>query len=166
MTISKLSMSFVDGSTVIDANKMNAIVSKINELVDKANDSTSGGGNTDSGGGSDTPQPESRPNLFDASTQKEGIGLRSDNGEEAANGSVNCSDFIEVKPSTKYSWYVRYVVCWYDSDKTFISASTSTEAETRTLTSPSNAAFCRFSYLKTHLQFGEIVMKEGERDWL
>lgn len=35
--ISQLTMTFVDGTTVIDANKMNSIVSKINELVVFAN---------------------------------------------------------------------------------------------------------------------------------
>lgn len=159
-------MSFVDGSTVIDANKMNALVSKINELVDKANGSSSGGGSSD-GGGSDTPQPESRPNLFVASTQKENVGIRSSDGQETALNGTNSSDFIAIEPSTTYSWFVRHVVAWYDSNKDFISASPSSENTTgRTLVSPSNAAYCRFSYMQTYLQHGEIVMKEGERDWL
>ena len=38
--ISQLTMTFVDGTTVIDANKMNSIVSKINELVVAVNGSS------------------------------------------------------------------------------------------------------------------------------
>lgn len=165
MAISKLSLSFVDGSTVIDANKMNALVSKINELVDKANGSTSGGGGTDSGGGSDTPQPESRPNLFVASTAKQ-TAISSQTGAEVELDNFYTSDFISVKPLTKYSWWVRHVVVWFDANKNFISSSPSSESTTRTLVSPENAAFCRFSFNGNAYPMDTIVMKEGERDWV
>ena len=161
MAISKLSMPFVDGSTVIDANKMNAIVSKINELVDKSNDSTSGGGGTDSGGGSDTPQPESRPNLFDASTSIVAVSIDSSTGAIAENPSACTSDYIAVKPNTQYTFKARYVVAWFDSSKTFISASPTAESSTKTLTSPSNAAYCRFSFAYKTYNVKDMIMNEG-----
>ena len=46
MAISTLNLPFIDGTTVIDANRMNSIVNKINELVNYANNS--GGGSTPS----------------------------------------------------------------------------------------------------------------------
>lgn len=49
--ITKLNMTFVDGTTVIDASKLNAFQSKINELVDAVNSGVSP---------SPTPSPDTR----------------------------------------------------------------------------------------------------------
>lgn len=48
-TIRKLNFSFVDGTTLIDAEKMNSIVNTINQLVDAANNQTSSEGGNSSG---------------------------------------------------------------------------------------------------------------------
>lgn len=41
MAINNLNLTFTDGVTVIDAEKLNAIVDKLNELVEAANSSSS-----------------------------------------------------------------------------------------------------------------------------
>lgn len=97
MAINKLSMTFVDGNTVIDAEKMNAIVNKINELVDTANGSSSGGS---SGGGSTLPTPVVPTITLDTSTKK--VSLSATSGlaiKYSANGgtpSTNYSSAIDV----------------------------------------------------------------------
>ena len=59
MAISKLDLTFVDNQTVINATRLNAIVSKINDLVEAANNGSSSGG---SGGGT-TPTAPSAPTI-------------------------------------------------------------------------------------------------------
>lgn len=163
MAISKLSMSFVDGSTVIDANKMNAIVSKINELVDKANGSSSGGGSSDSGGSdSGGQQTPTAANLFILNDSTFGVGINSSNGQIVSNTPVCTSGYIAVKANTNYTFKGRYIVAWYDSSKNFISASPSSESSTLTLTAPSNAAYCRFAFNYEQYNALKMVMNEGD----
>ena len=153
-------MSFVDGSTVIDANKMNALVSKINELVDKANGSSSGGTQGgDTGGGSNTP---SVSNLFVLLDSTFDVSINSANGMVANNPDYVLSGYIGVKGNTKYTFKGRYVVAWYDSSKNFISVSPSSEGTTLTLTSPSNAAYCRFSFNLNSFAPTKMIMNEGD----
>lgn len=91
MAISKLNMSFVNGTTVIDASMLQAFQNKINELVDSANGSSSGG----SGGGSSTPTPVIPTITLDTTTKK--VSLSATSGltiKYSTNGST---------PSTNYS---------------------------------------------------------------
>lgn len=97
MAINKLSMTFVDGTTVIDAEKMNAIVNKINELVDSANGSSSGGS---SGGGSTSPTPVVPTITLDTSTKKVSLsatsGLTIKYSTTGGTPSTNYSSAIDV----------------------------------------------------------------------
>lgn len=98
MAINKLSMTFVDGTTVIDAEKMNAIVNKINELVDTANGSSSGGS---SGGGSTPSVTPVVPTItLDTSTKKVSLsatsGLTIKYSTTGGTPSTNYSSAIDV----------------------------------------------------------------------
>lgn len=161
MAINKLNMSFVDGTTVINASMLNAFQNKINELVDAANGSSSGGtqGGGDTGGGSNTP---SVSNLFVLLDSTFDVAVNSANGALANNPDYIASGYIGVKGNTKYTFKGRQNVAWYDSSKNFISASPSSESSTLTLTSPSNAAYCRFSFQATAFAPTKMVMNEGD----
>lgn len=160
MAINKLNLAFVDGSTVINASMLNAFQNKINELVDAANGSSSGGTQGGGGtGGSDTP---SVSNLFVLLDSTFDVSINSANGVAANNPDCVLSGYIGVKGNTKYTFKGRYVVAWYDSSKNFISVSPSSEGTTLTLTSPSNAAYCRFSFNRNLFAPTKMIMNEGE----
>ena len=86
-------------------------------------------------------------NIFDYSKEIENTSISSSNGTlvEGITGYAS-SNWIEVKPSTDYSFKARWTVAWYNENKQFISASGSSESSVKTLTSPANAAYMRFSY--------------------
>ena len=163
MSISKLTIpQYVDGSSTIYAADLNAIVDRVNKLIDAANGSSSGGGSTDGGGsGSGGQQTPTDANLFVLLDSTFGLSIRSSDGLIVANPPMCLSDYISVKASTKYTFKARYVVAWYDSSKDFISASPSTDSKL-TLTSPSNAAYCRFCFDYETNNALEMVMNEGD----
>lgn len=153
---------FTDNSTALNAINLNPIIAKINELVVKVNGSSSEGGSTGSGGtGSGGQQTPTDANLFVLLDSTFGLSIRSSDGLIVANPPMCLSDYISVKASTKYTFKARYVVAWYDSSKTFISASPSNDSKL-TLTSPSNAAYCRFCFDYETNNALEMVMNEGD----
>lgn len=98
------------------------------------------------------------PNLFnaDSSNIKLGYWINNNTGEEQANTSnFMTNGYIPVKPNTSYVAYGRGKtdnvlskwnrIAWYDSNKTYLSTSPYTSDTIGVDTSPSNAAYARFS---------------------
>ena len=98
------------------------------------------------------------PNLFnaDSSNVKVGYWINNNTGEEQSNNSnFLINGYISVKPNTSYVAYGKrktdnYLskwnrIAWYDSDKNYISTSPYTQDTIGLGTSPSNAAYARFS---------------------
>lgn len=102
MAISKLNMSFVNGTTVIDASMLQAFQNKINELVDSVNGSSSGGSSSggSSGGGSSTPTPVIPTITLDTTTKKVSLsatsGLTIKYSTTGGTPSINYSSAIDV----------------------------------------------------------------------
>lgn len=94
MVITKLNMTFTDGTTVINAAMLKAFQDKINELVESANGSSSGGG------GSTSPTPVVPTITLDTSTKKVTLSATSGlNIKYSTNGgtpSTNYSSAIDV----------------------------------------------------------------------
>ena len=113
-------------------------------------------------------------NLLDIN-KTSGTGYLNTSGELVPLDNYYCSDYIEIKPSTVYTYtetmksavqdnYIRF--CFYDSNKTFISPRlgdiTTFEAKTYTykITSPINAKYIRIS---SHSDFVKGQLEEGIR---
>lgn len=113
-------------------------------------------------------------NLLDIN-KTSGTGYLNTSGELVPFDDYYCSDYIEIKPSTVYTYtetmksavddnYVRF--CFYDSNKTFISPRQGDihtyEAKTYTykITSPVNAKYIRIS---SHSDFIKGQLEEGVR---
>lgn len=113
-------------------------------------------------------------NLLDIN-KTSGMGYLDTSGELVPLDNYYCSDYIEIKPSTVYTYtetmksaiqgnYIRF--CFYDSNKTFISPRqgdiTTLEAKTYTykITSPINAKYIRIS---SHSDFVKGQLEEGIR---
>lgn len=90
-------------------------------------------------------------NLYDDSTKSLGYNISSSTGALVANASYNSSDFIEIKPSTNYSYLGFLNVAYYDINKQFISRPQLIYTGI-TLTSPSNAYFIR-----THFEVNTLT---------
>lgn len=101
-------------------------------------------------------------NLFNAATASENTGISSSTGQTSAVQNYCTSDYIEVTPNTKYSFKARYNVCWFDSEKTFLSGSPYSEWEIKTLTSPINARYVRFSFDSRSWLISGMCMNKGE----
>lgn len=98
------------------------------------------------------------PNLFNADSSNITVGywINNNTGEEQVNNSnFMINGYISVKPNTSYVAYGKrktdnYLsqwnrIAWYDSDKNYISTSPYTQRTVGLGTSPSNAAYVRFS---------------------
>ena len=113
-------------------------------------------------------------NLLDIN-KTSGAGYLDTSGELVPYDNYYCSDYIEIKPSTVYTYtetmkladknnYIRF--CFYDSNKTFIPPrqgnTPTTEAKTYTykITSPLNAKYIRIS---SHSNFVKGQLEEGIR---
>ena len=113
-------------------------------------------------------------NLLDIN-KTSGAGYLSASGELVPFDNYYCSDYIEIKPSTVYTYtetmksavdgnYIRF--CFYDSNKTFIPPrqgdDKTYEAKTYTykITSPVNAKYIRIS---SHSDFVKGQLEEGIR---
>ena len=113
-------------------------------------------------------------NLLDIN-KTSGAGHLNTSGELVPFDNYYCSDYIEIKPSTVYTYtetmksavqdnYIR--LCFYDSNKTFISPiqgnMPTIEAKTYTykITSPVNAKYIRIS---SHSDFVKGQLEEGIR---
>lgn len=105
-------------------------------------------------------------NIFNYETVEADSAITADKGNVVGLQGMVVSDWIAVKPSTNYTFKARYIVVWFDSSKTYISASPSSESSKTTLESPENAAYMRFSfnahsYLpeKMMVNIGEVLME-------
>ena len=113
-------------------------------------------------------------NLLDIN-KTSGAGYLDTSGELVPFDNYYCSDYIEIKPSTVYTYtetmksaefgnYIRF--CFYDSNKTFIPPRQgdipTSEAKTYTykITSPVNAKYIRIS---SHSNFVKGQLEEGIR---
>ena len=113
-------------------------------------------------------------NLLDIN-KTSGTGYLNTSGELVPFDNYYCSDYIEIKPSTVYTYtetmksvdknnFIRF--CFYDSNKTFIPPrqgdTPTTEAKTYTykITSPVNAKYIRIS---SHYDFVKGQLEEGIR---
>lgn len=113
-------------------------------------------------------------NLLDIN-KTSGTGYLNTSGELVPFDNYYCSDYIEIKPSTVYTYtetmkseefgnYIRF--CFYDSNKTFIPPrqgdTPTAEAKTYTykITSPVNAKYIRIS---SHSNFVKGQLEEGIR---
>lgn len=85
-------------------------------------------------------------NLFNLFNATIGNSISSSNGTLVSLASMVLSEYVPVSPNTQYLFKSRWIVCWFDSSKNFISASPSSESSTRLLTSPANAAFVRWCF--------------------
>lgn len=85
-------------------------------------------------------------NLFNLFNATIGNSISSSDGTLVSSAKMVLSDYVPVSPNTQYSFKGRWIVCWFDSSKNFISASPSSESEKRLLTSPANAAFVRWCF--------------------
>jgi hypothetical protein len=79
-------------------------------------------------------------NLFDKNAVTTGYYVSESNGNLYANASYAASEFIPIQASTDYVWKVSGHTAFYDSDKVYISGTTTLQA-----TSPATAAFIRLS---------------------
>lgn len=76
------------------------------------------------------------------------------NGSTAQSGGYYVSEYLEIKPNTAY--YIGGILgnspalCYYDSNKTYISGVQYSNNESITDTSPSNAKYMRLSVLKAN----------------
>ena len=115
-----------------------------------------------SGGGADLVEKKGY-NLYDYKLVQPDTSLSSSNGQTTtpADNYVT-SGYISVKPNTQYTFKARRVVAWYGEDRTFISASPYSEESIKTLISPSNAAFCRFSFRPNSYEPDLMQMNEGD----
>lgn len=100
-------------------------------------------------------------NLFDVYKMTVGASISSANGTLVASLNLITSDYIPVTAGAQYTFKSRWIVVWFDSSKQFLSASPSSESSTRTLTTPTGAAYCRFSFDKTGWIAKEMIMNIG-----
>ena len=101
-------------------------------------------------------------NLFDTTTITEGTYLNTANGVPATLSSCFCSDFIDITKLTKVNVINTHIVCFYDSNKAFMSAPSSGDSRQSVLTlaKPAGAVYLRFSTFNELLnkaQVGENV---------
>lgn len=100
------------------------------------------------------------PNLFDLSTASPG--RLTTTGAVASSTTVSHSDYVEILPDTAY--YFRLLcrnnsatgICWYDSEKEFISYQGTSGSGTFSgaYTSPATAKFCRISFFTSGVTSG------------
>ena len=97
-------------------------------------------------------------------------------GNEVSNSSWNISDFISVFPNTDYfinkTSGTNPSVCFYDKDKQFISGIAYNGATSKLFTTPTNAAYLKFSVYKSlanqtnlNLSWSGIRNGEYEKYW-
>lgn len=101
-------------------------------------------------------------NLFNSQAASLGKSLDSSTGNTVSSSNYCVSDWIPVVAGEKYSFKGRWVVCWYNSEKTFLSSSPSSEYSTLTLTAPTNAVFMRFSFSTTAWNVTYMQVNKGE----
>lgn len=110
-------------------------------------------------------------NQWDGTYSKTGYYLDVD-GNEVSNSSWYISDFISVFPNTDY--FINKTnsasnpsVCFYDKDKEFISGVAYNKATSKLFTTPTNAAYLKFSLYKsaanqTNLNLSWSGIRNGE----
>ncbi|NLY09306.1 MAG: DUF2817 domain-containing protein [Tissierellia bacterium] len=84
-------------------------------------------------------------NIFNINIVTKGFHISSSDGSLVENPDYNSSDYIEINPSTDYSYYGFNAVAYYDSDKRFIQR-IHLSYNGQTATSPSNAKYIRVHY--------------------
>ena len=103
-------------------------------------------------------------NMFDKNNVINGYRFGSD-GALYADSSYSATSYIEVKPSTTYT-YARpatggsQCICLYDSNKTFISRTLFSEAGTYTFTTTSTTKYVRIAEMTSGLS-ANIQLEEG-----
>lgn len=105
-------------------------------------------------------------NLFDKNAVTRGYFVHQGTGELQTNAAHVCSDFIEVEPNTDYTFSgdlgeaLRYA--FYDVDHDYITGNWNPEGITPyTVTSPSGAAYIRFSLYHTVFERTEHQLEKG-----
>lgn len=90
-------------------------------------------------------------NLFDRSKVEVGYTISSADGEKVANANVVLSDFISVKPSTRYT--LNNIGRWglYNANKQFVRSST-----TGLFTTTSQEVYARFVSIKNNLNTAQV----------
>ena len=118
-----------------------------------------------------TPQEfgDKTANLFDKTAMDTTNGYVSNSyirnsGEISSNTGYNISEYIAVTPETNYTIVhggatTPRAICWYDSDKQYISGS-NFSGESTTVSIPANGRYVRFSILKSAIS--EIMLVNGE----
>ena len=101
-------------------------------------------------------------NLFNLATALSNKGVSSKNGTIVNLNGYMTSDFIPVDPSTAYTFKGRYVVVWYDENKSFLSSSPSSEAGVKTLTSPVGTKYMRFSFNSSNWIPNLMMVNKGD----
>lgn len=113
-------------------------------------------------------------NLYDKTAKTDGYTLHSQNGSNYETENYSVSDYIAIKAESVYTFSVDGMVaetwrinkvCFYDSNKTFISIVSSPSSP---FTTPANAAYLRFSASTDRMNGvdtnapGKIQLEEGE----
>ena len=86
-------------------------------------------------------------NLFNKATAVAGFEVSLTDGTLVAAANYTASDYIRVLPNTTYSRSMSWKMAFYDQNKTFISA----RDDGRQVTTPTNAAYVRVSFLTSHI---------------
>lgn len=100
-------------------------------------------------------------NLYDTSKSTKGYFASASTGQLVVEQYYTVSDFILIKPNTKYTLLKFNRFALYDRDKNFISGAAFVYDEPYTFTSPSNALFIRVSGLTAQVST-EAQMNEGD----
>jgi len=96
-------------------------------------------------------------NRFDKTTITEGYYLSANDGTLVGNSSFFASDYIDVSDLENIMCSGTHIVCFYKSDKSFISGQGfNTGSADASIAKPSNAIFMRFSAYKTSLDYAQI----------
>ena len=108
-------------------------------------------------------------NLFDKNAKDIGNGYKSgyyisSNGTTYADSSWDVTEYIPCAPQTTYNFYNcvgnAAAICWYDSNKAFISGSavrSATGFKNIVLESPVNASYVRTCVLLEHVEAGSVI---------
>ena len=95
-------------------------------------------------------------NLFDKNAVTADYYVNQTTGYLAANSTYAASDFIAVDENSNYTQSHSYHCAFYDSDKMFIGGLPADDGQARVITTPANAAYARFSVLKTLLDVFQL----------